>query len=75
MKRHLPQQPHDSGRPSVASTDFSELPSVLTSREAANVLRVGIREVRALVDSGPPSWDDAKFALKGDVALDVTLHY
>jgi excisionase family DNA binding protein len=52
MKRHLPQQPRDSGRPSVASADFSELPSVLTSREAANVLRVGVREVRALVDSG-----------------------
>jgi excisionase family DNA binding protein len=32
--------------------DFEQLPSVLTSREAANVLRVGVREVRTLVDSG-----------------------
>ena len=37
---------------SVASTDFAQLPSVLTSREAANVLRVGVREVRTLVDTG-----------------------
>jgi excisionase family DNA binding protein len=36
----------------VRTTDFGQLPSVLTSREAANVLRVGVREVRALVDSG-----------------------
>jgi excisionase family DNA binding protein len=32
--------------------DFEQLPSVLTSREAANVLRVGVREVRTLVDTG-----------------------
>jgi uncharacterized protein (DUF2141 family) len=24
---------------------------------------------------GPPKWDDAKFELKGDLVLDVTLHY
>jgi uncharacterized protein (DUF2141 family) len=24
---------------------------------------------------GPPTWNDAKFALKGDLVLDVTLHY
>jgi excisionase family DNA binding protein len=36
----------------VASSDFAQLPSVLTSREAANVLRVGVREVRTLVDTG-----------------------
>ena len=50
MKRyttHPPRQPQP-----VHSSDFAELPSVLTSREAANVLRVGVREVRALVDSG-----------------------
>jgi excisionase family DNA binding protein len=39
-------------RARISSTDFEILPSVLTSREAANVLRVGVREVRALVDSG-----------------------
>lgn len=38
--------------PRVSSTDFAQLPSVLTSREAANVLRVGVREVRTLVDTG-----------------------
>ncbi len=32
--------------------DLGDLPSVLTSREAARVLRVGVREVRQLVDSG-----------------------
>lgn len=37
---------------SVSTADFEQLPSVLTSREAANVLRVGVREVRTLVDSG-----------------------
>lgn len=38
--------------PVVSTCDFEQLPSVLTSREAANVLRVGVREVRTLVDSG-----------------------
>ncbi len=32
--------------------DLADLPSVLTSKEAARVLRVGVREVRQLVDSG-----------------------
>lgn len=32
--------------------DLRNLPGVLTSREAATFLRVGVREVRALVDSG-----------------------
>ncbi|HTB74104.1 MAG TPA: helix-turn-helix domain-containing protein [Polyangiaceae bacterium] len=32
--------------------DLGDLPSVLTSKEAARVLRVGVREVRQLVDSG-----------------------
>jgi excisionase family DNA binding protein len=36
----------------IRTCDFGQLPSVLTSREAANVLRVGVREVRALVDAG-----------------------
>jgi excisionase family DNA binding protein len=52
MKRHITQSPRQPGSHPVPSSDFAELPSVLTSREAANVLRVGVREVRALVDSG-----------------------
>jgi excisionase family DNA binding protein len=36
----------------ISTFDFQQLPTVLTSREAANVLRVGVREVRTLVDSG-----------------------
>jgi excisionase family DNA binding protein len=38
--------------PRVSSADFEQLPAVLTSKEAANVLRVGVREVRTLVDTG-----------------------
>lgn len=52
MKRHLAQPDREIDQPIVPSSDFAQLPSVLTSREAANVLRVGVREVRALVDSG-----------------------
>ena len=52
MNRHLPQQPRGPGQPPIPAADFDQLPSVLPSREAANVLRVGVREVRALVDSG-----------------------
>jgi excisionase family DNA binding protein len=52
MKRHLSKSAPERGGQSVPSSDFAQLPSVLTSREAANVLRVGVREVRALVDSG-----------------------
>jgi excisionase family DNA binding protein len=52
MKRHHAEPPRESSAKPVPSADFAELPFVLTSREAANVLRVGIREVRALVDSG-----------------------
>ena len=51
MRSHF-HTPRDPDRHSVLSSDFAALPSVLTSREAANVLRVGVREVRALVDSG-----------------------
>jgi excisionase family DNA binding protein len=36
----------------TASDDLGQIPSVLTSREVARVLRVGVREVRLLVDSG-----------------------
>jgi excisionase family DNA binding protein len=35
-----------------AADDFRDLPPVLTSREAAQLLRLGVREVRALVASG-----------------------
>jgi excisionase family DNA binding protein len=52
MKRPITKLPLDPGGHAIRSADFAELPSVLTSREAANVLRVGVREVRALVDSG-----------------------
>jgi excisionase family DNA binding protein len=52
MNRHATQPSRESSGQPVRSSDFAELPSVLTSREAANVLRVGVREVRALVDSG-----------------------
>jgi excisionase family DNA binding protein len=32
--------------------DFEHLPSVLTTREAAAALRIGVKEVRSLVDAG-----------------------
>lgn len=32
--------------------ELSRLPAVLTTREAATTLRIGVKEVRALVDSG-----------------------
>lgn len=41
--------------PALSAADPDELgqmPAVLTSREAARVLRVGVREIRLLVDSG-----------------------
>jgi excisionase family DNA binding protein len=42
--------------PAVRSTDpflsFDDLPPVVTTTEASSVLRVGVREVRALVESG-----------------------
>jgi hypothetical protein len=39
-----------------AASDFDHLPSVLTTREAANALRIGVKELRKLVDTGtsPP---------------------
>jgi excisionase family DNA binding protein len=52
MRRQLTQPAREIGGQVVPSYDFAQLPFVLTSREAANVLRVGVREVRALVDSG-----------------------
>ena len=44
------REPHDL--PVTESNGFEALPLVLTSKEAANVLRVGVREIRQLVDSG-----------------------
>jgi excisionase family DNA binding protein len=38
--------------PPLPPDDLRDMPAVLTSREAARVLRVGVREVRLLVDSG-----------------------
>lgn len=35
-----------------ATSDFDHLPSVLTTREAANALRIGVKELRKLVDTG-----------------------
>lgn len=46
--KHVPP----AGIALTASDDLGQIPSVLTSREAARVLRVGVREVRLLVDSG-----------------------
>jgi excisionase family DNA binding protein len=34
------------------ATDFDHLPAVLTTREAANALRIGIKEMRKLIDAG-----------------------
>jgi excisionase family DNA binding protein len=35
-----------------SATEFDDLPAVLTTREAANALRIGIKELRKLVDAG-----------------------
>jgi excisionase family DNA binding protein len=32
--------------------EFEQLPVVLTSREAANVLHIGVKELRQLIDRG-----------------------
>jgi excisionase family DNA binding protein len=36
----------------AALTQFDELPAVLTSREAAKALRIGVKELRQLFDRG-----------------------
>ena len=38
--------------PDLKTTDFEHLPAVLTTREAASALRIGVRELRNLVDTG-----------------------
>lgn len=40
------------GEPKSALSGFEYLPDVLTSREAAGALRMGIKELRALIDRG-----------------------
>lgn len=44
------KNPERSSIPTV--TGFELLPAVLTSREAARTLRIGIRELRQLIDNG-----------------------
>jgi excisionase family DNA binding protein len=36
----------------IRSPDFEHLPAVLTTREAAQALRIGVKEMRSLVDEG-----------------------
>jgi excisionase family DNA binding protein len=35
-----------------SSSTFDELPAVLTSKEAAQALRIGVKELRQLIDAG-----------------------
>jgi excisionase family DNA binding protein len=42
----------DAAHTSGADSDLHAMPPVLTSKEVARVLRVGVREVRSLVASG-----------------------
>ncbi len=41
-----------SSESSAALNQFDELPAVLTSREAAKALRIGVKELRQLIDRG-----------------------
>ena len=41
-----------SSESSAALTQFDELPAVLTSREAAKALRIGVKQLRQLIDRG-----------------------
>jgi excisionase family DNA binding protein len=36
----------------VTTSELDQLPPVLTSAEAASALRIGLREIRGLIDSG-----------------------
>jgi excisionase family DNA binding protein len=36
----------------LTATDLERLPPVLTTREAASALRIGVKELRKLVDTG-----------------------
>lgn len=55
---------HDENDDGKLDTNFVGIP-----REGVGVSNNKLRSF------GPPSWDDAKFTLKGDVVLDVALHY
>lgn len=55
---------HDENGDGKLDTNFLGIP-----REGVGVSNNKIRSL------GPPTWEDAKFVLKGDVVLDVTLHY
>jgi excisionase family DNA binding protein len=44
--------PDTQPSPDRETTDFKHLPPVLTTREAANALRIGVKEVRKLIDTG-----------------------
>jgi uncharacterized protein (DUF2141 family) len=55
---------HDENGDGKLDTNFVGIP-----REGVGVSNNKLRSF------GPPSWDDAKFTLHGDVVLDVTLHY
>jgi uncharacterized protein (DUF2141 family) len=55
---------HDENDNGKLDTNFVGIP-----REGVGVSNNKLRSF------GPPTWDDAKFALKGDVVLDVSLHY
>jgi uncharacterized protein (DUF2141 family) len=55
---------HDENDNAKLDTNFLGIP-----REGVGVSNNKLRSF------GPPTWDDAKFAVNGDVVLDVTLHY
>ena len=55
---------HDENDDGKLDTNFVGIP-----REGVGVSNNKLRSF------GPPSWDDAKFTLKGDVVLNVSLHY
>jgi uncharacterized protein (DUF2141 family) len=55
---------HDENDNAKLDTNFIGIP-----REGVGVSNNKLRSF------GPPTWDDAKFTLNGDVVLDVNLHY
>lgn len=55
---------HDENDDGKLDTNFVGIP-----REGVGVSNNKLRSF------GPPTWDDAKFPLKGDAVLDVSLHY
>jgi len=55
---------HDENSDGKLDTNFVGIP-----REGVGVSNNKLRSF------GPPKWDDAKFVLKGDLVLDVSLHY